>query len=123
MLTDIKLSNGDIVLGTDDLEFVHDNDCIQQHITTLLSSSSGTWFYDSLVGSRLLSFIQSPRNHSTKLSIKQEVKILLSKDPNVITNTITVTIEEMQDLTISISFYTTLSNDIVTLTYVQDTNL
>ena len=123
MLTDIKLFNGDIVFGTDDLELVHDNDCIQQHITTLLKSSPGTWFYDSLVGSRLMSFIQSIRNHSTKLSIEQEVKMLLSSDPNIITNSISINIEEVQDLTLSISFYTTLSNDIVTLKYSQDTNL
>ena len=123
MLTDIKIANGDIVFGTDDLELVHDNDCIQQHITTLLSSSPNTWFYDSLVGSRLLSFIQSPRDHSTKRSIEQEVKMLLSSDPNIITNSISINIEEVQDLTLSISFYTTLSNDIVNLTYVQDTKL
>ena len=123
MLTDIKIANGDIVFGTDDLELVHDNDCIQQHITTLLKSSPGTWFYDSLVGSRLMSFIQSIRNHSTKLSIEQEVKMLLSSDPNIITNSISINIEEVQDLTLSISFYTTLSNDIVTLKYSQDTNL
>ena len=123
MLTDIKLFNGDIVFGIDDLELVHDNDCIQQHITTLLKSSPGTWFYDSLVGSRLMSFIQSIRDYSTKLSIEQEVKILLSSDPNIITNSISITIEEVQDLTLSISFYTTLSNDIVTLKYSQDTKL
>ena len=123
MLTDIKLFNGDIVFGIDDLELVHDNDCIQQHITTLLKSSPGTWFYDSLVGSRLMSFIQSIRNHSTKLSIEQEVKMLLSSDPNIITNSISINIEEVQDLTLSISFYTTLSNDIVSLTYSQNINL
>ncbi len=123
MLTDIKLFNGDIVFGIDDLELVHDNDCIQQHITTLLKSSPGTWFYDSLVGSRLMSFVQSIRDHSTKLSIEQEVKILLSSDPNIITNSISITIEEVQDLTLSISFYTTLSNDIVSLTYSQNINL
>jgi len=123
MITDIKLSNGDIVFGTDDFEFVHDNDCIKQHISTLLQSSPKTWFYDPLVGSALLSFIQSPRDYSTKRSIEQEVKILLSMDPNIITNTITITIEEVQDLTVSISFYTTLSNDIVSLTYSQNINL
>ena len=123
MLTDIKLFNGDIVFGTDDLELIHDNDCIQQHITTLLKSSPGTWFYDSLVGSRLMSFIQSPRNHSTKRSIEQEIKMLLSSDPNIITNSISINIEEVQDLTLSISFYTTLSKEIVSLTYVQNTKL
>ena len=123
MLTDIKLANGDIVLGTDDFEFVHDNDCIQQHITTLLNSSPTTWFYDPLLGTRLLSFIQSPQDHSTKLSIEQEIKILLSMDPNILTNTIFINIEDIQDLTVSISFYTTLSNDIVSLTYSQNIKL
>ena len=123
MLTDIKLSNGDLVFGTDDLEFVHDNDCIKQHISTLLQSSPKTWFYDPLVGSALLSFIQSPQDHSTKRSIEQEIKIILSMDPNILTNTISIIIEEVEDLTVSISFHTTLNNDIVSLTYSQNINL
>lgn len=123
MLSDIKLSNGDIVFGVDDLELVYDNDSIQQNISLVLQSSPGTWFYDPLLGSSILSFIQSPRDYDTKLSIEQDIIIILSKDPNIITNTISITIEDTQDLVVSISFYTTLNNDIVSLTYSQNINL
>ncbi len=111
-MSDIKLTDGEIVLGYEDFELVSDSDCMLQDVRSLLFTDKGALFYDETYGSGVLRFIHADNSDTMIQELKQSVKIALKTDERIIQNSIAVAAETSgETLDITISFTATDGED------------
>ncbi|MGL4677176.1 MAG: hypothetical protein ACRCWI_05870 [Brevinema sp.] len=88
-MTDLKLVDGEIVLGYEDLELVSRSECLLQDVRNLLMTDFGALFYDKTYGSGVLRYIQTDKSRLKQL--KQQIMITLKKDSRINSNSIRIT--------------------------------
>lgn len=104
-MIDIKLQDGEIVMGFEDVDLVSGNDCLIQDIRNKLLTYFGTLFYDKKYGSGLLKYIQAEKNDITLRQIKQDIRITLKEDERIDPNSIKVSFDTSSEkLVIMIDF-------------------
>ncbi len=112
-MTDIKITDGEIALSYNDIELVSDDDCLLQDIRNVIYTDTGTLFYDSSYGAKVLRYIQEDHTSVTFNELKQIIKIALKSDSRVVANTIEITITSQDEsIIIDIDFQTTTGSQL-----------
>lgn len=113
--SDIRILNGEIALGYEDVGFVEGEECLLQDIRNKLFTDIGALYYDPSYGSRVLRYIQGERDDFTLQELKQTIKIALKTDERIVSNSIGVSFNTSSEkLGIMIEFKT-IENEKLTI--------
>ena len=112
-MTDIRLENGEIVLGQRDFETVSGGACGAQDVIARLTTDVGALFYDSGFGEGIQRFL-----HSSSLITEIKACILraLQAEPRVVANSENIIVSFDEGLEAKVSFNVYDSTEAVNLT-------